>query len=135
MITPRYALPQTTRTSRSRTSASAFVEELVDTLPAFRDTVLYDGRTLVLQRRAQNLAADLACVYGGREGGGRFAFPDVDQLAGDSGAWRGVAWRGVAWCGAAWRGRSPGVGLGVRLGLFVPIQKGVVMGHRDRGAG
>ncbi|KAG2429042.1 hypothetical protein HXX76_011284 [Chlamydomonas incerta] len=68
-----------------RTSASAFVEELVDALPAFRDTLLYDGRTLVLQRRAQNLAADLACVYGGREGGARFAFPDVEQLAGDSG--------------------------------------------------
>ncbi|KAG2449945.1 hypothetical protein HYH02_000049 [Chlamydomonas schloesseri] len=76
-----------------RTSASAFVEELVDTLPAFRDSVLYDGRTLTLARRAQNLAADLAIVYGSRTGegqgegggGGRFAFPDVDQLAADSG--------------------------------------------------
>ncbi|GFR52114.1 hypothetical protein Agub_g14627, partial [Astrephomene gubernaculifera] len=66
-----------------RTSASAFVEELVDSLPAFRDAVLYDGRTLTLHRKAQNLAADLATLYGSRDE--RFAFPDVDQLAADSG--------------------------------------------------
>ncbi|GIL75118.1 hypothetical protein Vretimale_7807 [Volvox reticuliferus] len=67
-----------------RTTASAFVEELVDTLPAFRDAVLFDGRTLTLHRKAQNLAADLALVYGSRDE--RFLFTDVDQLAADSGA-------------------------------------------------
>ncbi|KXZ51087.1 hypothetical protein GPECTOR_14g70 [Gonium pectorale] len=67
-----------------RCSASAFVEELVDTVPAFRDSVLYDGSTLTLHRRAQNLAADLAAVYGGRDE--RLAFPDLDRLAADSGA-------------------------------------------------
>ncbi|GLC36938.1 hypothetical protein PLESTB_000176400 [Pleodorina starrii] len=67
-----------------RTTASAFVEELVDTIPAFRDAVLYDGRTLTLHRKAQNLAADLAVVYGSRDK--RFAFSDVAQLAADSGA-------------------------------------------------
>ncbi|KAG2495177.1 hypothetical protein HYH03_006783 [Edaphochlamys debaryana] len=67
-----------------RTTAGAFVEELIDSLPGFRDSVLYDGRTLTLHRRAQNLAADLAIVYGGRDD--RFAFSDVDQLAADSGA-------------------------------------------------
>ncbi|EFJ49643.1 hypothetical protein VOLCADRAFT_117089 [Volvox carteri f. nagariensis] len=66
-----------------RTTASAFVEELVDTLPAFRDVVLYDGRTLTLHRKAQNLAADLAVVHGSRDE--RFLFPDVDQLTADSG--------------------------------------------------
>ncbi|GIL50998.1 hypothetical protein Vafri_7068 [Volvox africanus] len=67
-----------------RTTASAFVEELVDTLPAFSDVVLYDGNLVTLHRKAQNLAADLALVYGSRDE--RFLFPDVDQLAADSGA-------------------------------------------------
>jgi hypothetical protein len=39
--------------ARRRPVASALVEELADSLPAFRDAVLYDGKTLTLHRKAQ----------------------------------------------------------------------------------
>lgn len=48
--------------------ATALVEELEETFPGFRDSVLYDGRTVKFARKAQSLVADLhhrcapACV-------------------------------------------------------------------------
>ncbi len=82
------------------------MEELVDTLPAFRDTVLYDGRTLTLHRKAQNLAADLAIVYGSRDE--RFRFEDVDRLAADSGKAPGDGWRRMGEDGGGWRRMEDG---------------------------
>lgn len=91
---------------RRRLTAAAFVDELVDSMPSFRDVVLYDGRTLTLHRRAQNLAADLGAVYGKRDE--RFAFPDMDQLAADSGECAGGAWRLCAGCRGEGRRRVRG---------------------------
>ena len=55
----------------------------MESLPAFQDKALYDGRTVQYARKAQNLAADLAARFG--SGDERFAFNDVAKLAADSG--------------------------------------------------
>jgi len=61
----------------SRYSAVELVSLLAGTLPSFRDIALYRGETVHFYKRAQLLATDLWCAFGGAAWGG---FADLSAL-------------------------------------------------------
>ena len=62
---------------RAENSAVKLVEIVTETFPCFRDTAVYEGRSVAFYKRAQILVADLWMLYRG-EGPG--AFSDLDKL-------------------------------------------------------
>eukprot|EP00884_Botryococcus_braunii_P019215 jgi/Botrbrau1/5978/Bobra.104_1s0009.1 len=72
------------KTSQGRCTAGHLVDELADSLPAFRDQSRVGDTKVVFNRKAQLLAADLCLLFGGEDE--HFAFPDYQDLTADAGA-------------------------------------------------